>query len=353
VAPKGVQFNRCVGADSECRDKRVRTARKEARPVTETLAPSAAGQRAIAPVSFKLCASDFGAFADGLGRSFARYGFAAIADHGLDQARINAATADARAFFALPDEVKRGYKVEGISGQRGYTPFGVETAKGAAHYDLKEFWHVGRELPPGHPYRQRMPDNIWPSEIAGFRDHETWLYDALEALGDKVLSAIARYLGLDADFFAPTTHLGNSVLRLLHYPPVPFDGPNVRAGAHEDINTITLLLGAEEAGLELLDRDGTWLPVNPPAGSVVCNIGDMLQRLTNHVLPSTTHRVVNPPPERRGVARYSTPFFLHFAPDYRIETLPGCITPDRPDRYPAPITANDYLEERLAEIKLK
>jgi len=198
-----------------------------------------------------------------------------------------------------------------------------------------------------------MPDNVWPSEIPAFRADELWLYDALESLGDELLRAIARYLGLEPEFFGPTTRLGNSVLRLLHYPPAPFDGPNVRAAAHEDINTITLLLGAEEAGLELLDRDGAWLPINPPPTSVVCNIGDMLQRLTNHALPSTTHRVVNPALERRAVARYSMPFFLHFAPDYLIETLPGCISPDRPNRYPVPITANDYLEERLAEIKLK
>ena len=318
-----------------------------------TFAANASDQRAIAPASFRLHDSDPGAFARALGASFARYGFAVIADHGLDQGRIDAALADAKAFFALPDDVKRRYKIAGISGQRGYTPFGVETAKGAEHFDLKEFWHVGRDLPPGHPYRDRMPDNVWPVEVPGFREHEAWLYEALERLGDTVLAAIARYLDLDSGFFAPTTRLGNSVLRLLHYPPVPFDGPNVRAGAHEDINTITLLLGAEEAGLELKDRDGTWLPINPPAGSVVCNIGDMLQRLTNYVLPSTTHRVVNPPPERRGVARYSTPFFLHFAPDYLIETLPGCVTPERPDRHPTPISAHDYLEERLAEIKLK
>jgi isopenicillin N synthase-like dioxygenase len=307
----------------------------------------------VAPVSFRLYAQDFAAFSEALGRSFARYGFAVISDHGLHQAHIDAALADARAFFALPEETKRRYRIEGAFGQRGYTPFGVETAKDAEHFDLKEFWHVGRALPPGHPYRSSMPDNVWPGEVPGFRSHETWLYKALENLGEKVLSAIARYLGLDTTWFEPAVRDGNSVLRLLHYPPAPFDGPNVRAAAHEDINTITLLLGAEEAGLELLDRDGAWLPVNPPPGSVVCNIGDMLQRLTNDVLPSTTHRVVNPPAERRGVARYSTPFFLHFAPDFVIETLPGCVTAERPNRYPTPITADAYLEQRLREIGLK
>ena len=150
---------------------------------------------------------------------------------------------------------------------------------------------------------------------------------------------------------------GNSILRLLHYPPIqqelgPQDGPHIRAAPHEDINVITLLLGAEEAGLEVLDRDGRWIAINPPPGALVCNIGDMLQRLTNHALPSTTHRVVNPAPERRGRARYSTPFFLHFNPDYLIRTLPGCVGEGRPDRHPRPITADDYLQERLREIKL-
>ena len=316
--------------------------------MTETLAVAA-----IPPISFRLYSEDFAAFSKAIGASFARYGFAVIGDHGLDQGRIDAAIADAKAFFALPEEVKRRYDSAPVFGQRGYTPFGKEIAKDAAHYDLKEFWHVGRDLPPGHPSRAVMPDNVWPSEIPGFREHEAWLYAALEALGDEVLRAIAAYLELEPGFFEPTTRDGNSILRLLHYPPAPFDGPNVRAAAHEDINTITLLLGAEEAGLEVLDRDGRWLPINPPPGSVVCNIGDMLQRLTNDVLPSTTHRVVNPPPERRGTPRYSTPFFLHFAPEYLIETLPGCITPERPDRYPEPITADAYLEERLKEIGLK
>lgn len=305
----------------------------------------------IAPVSFRRFTDDFDGFARDLGAAFERYGFAVVSDHDLPPALIRDAAADARAFFALPEAVKLAYKT-GVGGQRGYTPFGVETAKGAEHFDLKEFWHVGRDLPAGHPYRAAMPDNVWPAEVPGFQAHVGGLYEALDRLGARILSAIARHLGLEDDWFDRPVHMGNSVLRLLHYPPAPFDGPHVRAGAHEDINAITLLLGAEEAGLQILERNGDWLDVNPPEGSVVCNIGDMLQRLTNHVLPSTTHRVVNPAPERRGVARYSMPFFLHFAPDFRIETLPSTITPERPNRYPTSITAQEYLDERLREIKL-
>jgi isopenicillin N synthase-like dioxygenase len=306
----------------------------------------------IAPVSFKAYESDFEAFCHDLGASFERYGFAVICDHDLDQGLIDRATAATKAFFALPEAEKLAYKIAGAGGQRGYTPFGVETAKGAAHFDLKEFWHVGRELPPGHPYRASMPDNVWPNSPPGFHEAVSALYDALDHLGNRILRAIAHHLRLGDDYFEGAVHLGNSVLRLLHYPPVPFDGPNVRAGAHEDINTITLLLGAEEAGLQIKEKTLGWLDVNPPPGSVVCNIGDMLQRLTNHVLPSTTHRVVNPTPERRGVARYSMPFFLHFAPDFEIRTLPSTISDARPDRYAQPITAQAYLDERLKEIKL-
>ncbi|HVY35087.1 MAG TPA: 2-oxoglutarate and iron-dependent oxygenase domain-containing protein [Caulobacteraceae bacterium] len=295
---------------------------------------------------------DFGAFARALGDSFARYGFAVVADHDLPAELTETAVTWTKAFFALPDKIKRRYHIAGGGGQRGYTPFGVEAAKGAQAADLKEFWHMGRELPPGHPFRHLMPDNIWPAELAEFRPAISALYDGLDGLGGKILRAIARYLALDEAFFeAPVRH-GNSILRLLHYPPVAGDAPGVRAGAHEDINVITLLLGAEEAGLEVLDRDGRWLPINAPPGAVVCNIGDMLQRLTNHALPSTTHRVVNPPPERRGVSRYSTPFFLHFEPDYVIRTLPGCIDAEHPDRYPEPITADAFLKQRLREIRL-
>jgi isopenicillin N synthase-like dioxygenase len=311
----------------------------------------------IPPVSYAGVERDFEGFARALGESFARFGFAVISDHGLPQDRIEAALNHAKAFFALPEAVKLKHRV-GLAGQRGYTPFGLETAKGARHHDLKEFWHVGRDLPPGHPYRAWMADNVWPdAEVPGFREHVGWLYGALDAMGSKVLRAIAQWLGLERTFFEPTVDYGNSVLRLLHYPPVPQEGPHIRAGAHEDINVITLLLGAEEAGLEVKDRSqgkggGRWIPINPPPGALVCNIGDMLQRLTNNRLPSTTHRVVNPPPERRGVARYSTPFFLHFNSDYLIRTLPGCVDAGHPDLYPEPITANGYLQERLREIKL-
>lgn len=308
-------------------------------------------QRTVASVSLAASASDPEGFAAELGESFERFGFAIISDHGIPADLIARAEEKAKAYFALPEEVKRGYHIQGGGGARGYTPFGIETAKGAVNYDLKEFWHVGRELPPGHPYEEVMAPNVWPEEVQSFRDTFLELFAAFDTAGLRILQAIARHLGLAPDYFEDTVKDGNSVLRLLHYPPVPGDGPNVRAGAHEDINTITLLLGAEEAGLQLLDRDGQWLPVSPKEGELAVNIGDMLQRLTNNVLRSTTHRVVNPPPERRGHSRYSMPFFLHFRPDFLIETLPECME-GRENKYPEPITAHDFLLERLREIKL-
>ena len=307
--------------------------------------------QAIPPVAFSRWDEDLQGFAQDLGSSFARYGFAVVEGHELDPARLERALAAAKAFFALPEAVKRRYHLEGGAGQRGYTPFGIETAKGAEHHDLKEFWHVGRELPPGHRYSDSMAPNVWPDEVESFRATFLELFAAFDTAGLRILQAIARHLGLAPDYFEDTVRDGNSVLRLLHYPPIPGDGPNVRAGAHEDINTITLLLGAEEAGLQLLDRDGNWLPVSPKPGELAVNIGDMLQRLSNNVLRSTTHRVVNPPPERRGQSRYSMPFFLHFRPDFLIETLPGTME-GRPNLYPEPITAHDFLQERLREIKL-
>lgn len=303
-------------------------------------------------LSLKHAAADADGFAAAIGESYARFGFAIVADHGLDQATVDRALVAAKAFFALPEEIKRRYQVKGGGGQRGYTPFGVEAAKGADLVDLKEFWHVGRALPAGHSYAAQMPANLWPSEIENFERDVYALYAALDAVGLNLLSSIARFLKLPDNFFVAPVRDGNSVLRLLHYPPTPPNPQGVRAAAHEDINVITLLLGAEEAGLQLLNRDGRWLDVNPPEGALVVNIGDMLQRLTNHRLPSTSHRVVNPAPERAHLPRYSIPFFLHFAPDYLIETLPSCVRADNPNRYPNPITAQDFLEERLKEIRL-
>ena len=302
-------------------------------------------------ISMKDQAADPDGFAQALGASFKRFGFAMVSDHGVPQDVVDRAWAATKAFFALPEEEKRRYYVEGGGGARGLTPFKTEIAKGATHVDLKEFWHVGRELAEGHRFRDVMAPNIWPDRPEGFRQTFLDLFKALDDAGDRLLSAIARYLDLAPDWFDHAVKDGNSVLRLLHYPPVPADAPEVRAGAHEDINLITLLLGAEEAGLQLREKNGDWLPVSPPPGAMVVNVGDMLQRLTNHVLPSTTHRVVNPPPERRGHARYSMPFFLHPAPDFLIKALPGCVTAENPEREP-PITAHDYLDERLAEIGL-
>lgn len=297
----------------------------------------------------RLSAEDF---ADAIGRSFREFGFAMVTDHGMDADLVARGWALSKAFFALPEAAKRAYLVPGGAGQRGYTAFGTEIAKGASENDLKEFWHVGRTLPPGSPLEADMPPNIWPGEIDGFRETFETLFATFDATGARILSGVARHLGLAPDWFDSRIENGNSILRLLHYPPVSAQAPGIRAGAHEDINLITLLLGAEEGGLQLLARSGEWIPVTPPAGALVINVGDMLQRLTNHVLPSTSHRVVNPPPERRQFARYAMPFFLHLRPDVMIEALPQCVTSDNPLREP-PISAHDYLHERLREIGLK
>jgi isopenicillin N synthase-like dioxygenase len=306
----------------------------------------------IASVSLKDATQDPEGFAQKLGKSFEEYGFAIIADHGIPDELIHRAEDKAKAFFALPEEVKRKYLIPGGGGARGYTPFGIETAKGRQAHDLKEFWHVGRDLPAGHRFRDHMPDNLWPSEVAGFKDTFQELYATFDRTGLKVLKAIARYLKIDENYFEDAVADGNSVLRALHYPPQSAPtGEHIRAGAHEDINAITLLLGAEEAGLELLTQDGRWIPVSPKPGELVINMGDMLQRLTNGKLRSTTHRVVNPTPDRASKARYSMPFFLHFRSDFLIDPLKETIATGEQAKWP-PITANDYLQERLREIKL-
>ncbi|MFL6735606.1 MAG: isopenicillin N synthase family dioxygenase [Sphingomonas sp.] len=306
----------------------------------------------IASVSLKDGENDPQGFAKKLGRSFEDYGFAILADHGIPHELVHEAEEKAKAFFALPEAVKRKYVLPGGGGARGYTPFGIETARDATAHDLKEFWHVGRALPEGHPFRDHMPDNLWPAEIPGFRDTFEQLYATFDSTGLKILKAIARYLEIDEDYFEDAVRDGNSVLRALHYPPQEEPtGEHIRAGAHEDINARTLLLGAEEAGLELLTRDGRWIPVSSRPGELVINIGDMLQRLTNGLLRSTSHRVVNPAPDRAGCARYSMPFFLHFRSDFLIDALAQTIAAGEQPKWP-PITADDYLQERLREIRL-
>ncbi|WAT13772.1 isopenicillin N synthase family dioxygenase [Xanthomonas fragariae] len=298
--------------------------------------------------------SDRDAFVAALGAAYRQWGFAGIRNHGIAQADVDAAYAVFKAFFALPEAVKRRYHMEGSGGARGYTPFGVETAKDSKHFDLKEFWHIGREIPDDSPHRAVMPPNLWPEEVLGFRERGYRLYQQLDQLGSRVLSALALHIGLPQNYFVDKTNNGNSILRPIHYPPIISDDiPNVRAGAHGDINFITLLVGASAAGLEVRSNDGEWVPFTADADTIVVNIGDMLQRLTNHVYPSTIHRVVNPPGEAARKPRYSVPFFLHPNPDFLIDVLPSCITAENPSRYPESITAHGFLEERLREIKLK
>ncbi len=297
--------------------------------------------------------TDREAFVAELGAAYREFGFCGIRGHGIDPVLIDGAYQAFQDLFALPDEVKRGYHLSGTGGARGYTPFKVETAKDSRHPDLKEFWHIGRELPRDHAYAERMAPNLWPDEVPALREYGYGLYEALDQLGRRVLQALALHIELPIDFFEDKVQSGNSILRPLHYPPLPEgEVPNVRAGAHEDINLITLLVGASAAGLEVLGRDGEWLPITTQGDAIVVNIGDMLQRLTNHVYPSTTHRVVNPPGEAGRSSRYSVPFFLHPNPDVVLDPLPQTVTADNPSRYSESITAHDYLMQRLREIKL-
>ena len=319
-----------------------------------------------APVPRRVAPKRAHATRKALGAAYEKYGFVILRNHGVSDALIQRSLECAKQFFALPAEKKMEYHLADAGGARGYTAFGVETAKGSTSHDLKEFWHLGRDLPPGHRFETQMPPNVRVEE-GDFSETTRTVFKELDALGGRVLEALAVHLGQTRAFFADKVDEGNSILRVIHYPPlVPPSmteaeaeaalrerGGHVRAAAHEDINLITLLLGADEGGLQLLRRDGRWMEVNPPPGCVTCNIGDMMQRLTNHRLPSTTHRVVNPPASRAKIPRYSMPFFLHPNPDFVIETLPTCVSEQYPNRYPEPITSDEYLQQRLREIKLK
>lgn len=306
----------------------------------------------IPTLDFRRFRSDIAGFAADLGAAWREYGFVGVRNHGVADAVIDGAYAAVKAFFDLPADVKAQYVLPGAGGQRGYTPFGVEHAKGNPEVDLKEFWHVGREVPAGSKWAGRLDPNVWPSEVAGFRERLLALYGALDGLGNAMLRAAAIHLGMPAGWFEDKVDHGNSVLRPIHYPPIEGEPRGVRSGQHEDINFITLLVGSGEPGLQILSRQGEWIPVDTIPGTIVVNVGDMLQRLTNHVLRSTTHRVVNPPAPWSKAPRYSLPFFLHPNSEMVMATLPTCVSAENPNRYPEPILADAFLTQRLIEIGL-
>lgn len=289
-------------------------------------------------------------FTEDLFKGLKEYGFIILKDHPVDLALLRRAYALSERLFQLPPEVKAAYVGPSGAGERGYTPFGREHAKNNQYPDLKEFWHVGRDVPETHPLNAFFPPNIWPAELPEFKEVFQSMFQALDDTGRIMLQALTIPLDVDKDYFTRMTDTGSSILRLLHYPPVPAGAdPNcIRAAAHEDINLITLLVSASASGLELLDRNGNWLPVETSPDNIIVDSGDMLARITNEVLPATTHRVVNPKGPNRS--RYSMPFFMHPNPDAVLACLRSCEGSGR--RY-ADIVANDFLMERLREIGLK
>ena len=293
-------------------------------------------------------------FVEELGDSFSGIGFAIVENHGLtDELRKNLYDS-VQEFFALPDEVKQKYEIEGLGGQRGYTGKGKEHAKGRTTGDLKEFYHVGQEVEDDDPIKANYPDNIWVPEVPGFKEYTLGVYRTFENSGRELLRAIALYLDLDENYFDDKIHNGNSILRPIHYFPIenPDDIPEdaVRAAEHEDINLITLLMGASAEGLQVF-TGGKWVDAKPTPNQIVINVGDMLSRLTNNRLKSTTHRVINPPRERMHLPRYSIPFFLHPRSEMDLTCLDSCVSEKNPKQY-KDMTAGEYLHERLVEIGL-
>ena len=288
------------------------------------------------------------AFEEALYEGFKYFGFIILKDHKISRDLLQRAYDLSAAFFALPEGEKMAY-VAGPDGQRGYTPFGREHAKDTPYPDLKEFWHVGREFEPDSPLAAVYPPNVWPERPAGFRETFLDMYAALEEAGLVMLEALAPSLGVDRGFFRRMATDGNSILRLLHYPPVADDAePHaIRAAAHEDINLITILVAAKGAGLELLDRDGKWLPVETEPDNLIVDAGDMFSRVCNDVIPATTHRVVNP--AGPNVSRYSMPFFMHPHSQANLSCLESCKGAGA--KYPD-ITADGFLKQRLREIGL-
>lgn len=295
-------------------------------------------------------------FVADLGAAYNNIGFVAIKNHYLTDDLSVKLYDVIKKFFALPDAVKQKYEIPGLAGQRGYIGKGKEHAKGRNTGDLKEFYHIGQEVEDDDPIKKEYPANVWPDEIPEFKAIGLEVYRRLEKTGVYMLRAIALYLGLPENYFDAKVRHGNSILRPIHYFPienpdaVPADA--VRAAEHGDINLITLLMGASADGLQVLRRDGKWIPITALPEQLVVNVGDMLERHTNKKLKSTIHRVVNPPKEKMNTPRYSIPFFMHPRSEMSLAALPGCVDEEHPKLWPD-ITAGEFLDERLAEIGLK
>jgi isopenicillin N synthase-like dioxygenase len=293
------------------------------------------------------------AFVKKLGDAFHNVGFVGVVNHGISKALINNFYQYAYEFFRLPTDVKEQYEIKGLAGQRGYTSFGKEHAKQSKVGDLKEFFQIGQTVAANHPMKKLYPDNVTVAENLDFASTGDELYRAFEGAGTVLLEAISLHLELGLDYFSDKIKDGNSILRAIHYPPITQEPASaIRAEQHEDINLITLLVGASAGGLQVLNMDNEWLDVLPEEDEIVVNVGDMLQRLTNDYLKSTTHRVVNPPRELWHTPRLSIPFFLHPKHDMDLTCLSDCVTAENPSHY-EPITAGEYLDERLREIGLK
>ena len=294
---------------------------------------------------------DLHSFSKELGDSFKKWGFCGIKDHGIDTELVREIQDLFKDFFNMPEDLKKKYYLPELKGARGYTPFKIETAKDSNLADLKEFWHVGMELDESDPYRKWMADNIDLPDKPQFKEKTNQLFKQFDELGNSLLEAIASYLGLQFDYFHKITDKGNSVMRIIHYPPIEYEEMGERAGAHEDINLITLLIGGQQAGLEILTKEDRRVRASVDKDVIICNIGDMLQRLTNNYLISTTHRV-KALGQEMNTSRYSIPFFVHPNPDWYIETLSNLVNKKTPNLYPEGILAEDFLQERLKEIKL-
>jgi len=298
-------------------------------------------------------AAERAAFVQALGDAFHTIGFVGVINHGVSQQLIDRFYTESKNFFALPEAVKRRYEVEGLAGQRGYTSFGKEHAKQSEVADLKEFFQIGQEVVTGHALKERYPDNIHVQEAPYFTQTGIQLYQALERAVGQLLKAIAIHLDLGEQYFDDKIEKGKSILRSIFYTPIrQAPASAIRAEQHEDINLITLLVGASAGGLQLYTKDGEWLDILPGDDEIVINVGDMLQRLTNNYLKSTTHRVINPPRESWHLPRLSIPFFLHPKSEMDLTILEKCVDDQHPPAY-EPITAGEYLDERLREIGLK